>query len=176
MADEFAVLMFVPEIEGSATLVGTDPGQDGSHEGWIPALSCSFGLERKATAVDSTSKDESEGVAPETEIEPISVKRRADGSTAELLMWLANKDEDQRRREPVLIDFCSSSGRYFLRYELKGAELVGCSVGFTAPDDLSETLTFTYTDITIFQRPIDMSGEVLVEKETKTEYHVRKEE
>ena len=52
MADEIAVLMHVPEIEGSSTLVGTDPGSDGSHEGWIPIESASFSFSRETTAVD----------------------------------------------------------------------------------------------------------------------------
>jgi hypothetical protein len=72
----------------------------------------------------------------------------------------------------VLIDYCTSSGRYFLRYELQDVELVGSSITYGEPDTLTETLTFTYTTLIICQRPIDVSGEVMTDRETKTDYDV----
>ena len=171
MADEIAVLMHVPEIEGSSTLVGTDPGSDGSHEGWIPIESASFSFSRETTAVDPEA-DHDDAPEPVTRVEPITIKRQADRSSAQLLMWLANEDQTERKKEKVLIDFCSSSGKYYLRYELHGVELVSSAVSFSAPDDLSETLTLTYDYISVLQRPIDISGTVVTSKEGVAEYTV----
>jgi len=170
---EIVVLMLVPEIEGSATLVGTDP-QDGSHEGWLPVESCSFTFSRDASAVDSISDEEGEGVKPVTTAAPVVIKRRADGSTAPLLAWLADKQAPLK--EKVLIDFCLPSGRFYLRYELRDVEIVSCTIGFNAPDALSETITLTYGHITIVHRPIDITGEVDITGEGMAEYEVPRSE
>ena len=170
MADNAIVLMQVPEIEGSSTLVGTDPGQDGSHEGWLPIESCAFALSRDAGAVDSLSEDEAEGAKPVHSIAPLVIKRRADSSTAPLLQWLANKEAPLK--ESVLIDYCTRSGRFYLRYELRDVEIVSSSIGFTAPDALTETITLTFGYITIVKRPIDIDGEVDVTGESTAEYEI----
>ncbi len=175
MAEDATVLMFVPEIEGSATLVGTDPGLDGSHEGWIPVESCTFTFSRDLGAVDSVSDDDAEGIEPTSQVQPITVKRRADGSTAQLLMWLATKPEE-RKKDQVLIDYCAPSGRYYLRYELKGVMIVSSSIAYTAPDDANETITLTYDRIAIMQRPMDITGEVMVSREGMAEYIVFEQE
>jgi hypothetical protein len=51
-------------------------------------------------------------------------------------------------------------------------ELISSSVAFQAPDDVSETLTLTYESISIFQRPIAITGEVDVGGESVAEYQV----
>jgi len=170
MADNTIVLMQVPEIEGSSTLVGTDPGKEGSHEGWLPIESCTFALSRDAGAVDSLSEDEAEGEKPVHSIAPVVIKRRADSSTAPLLQWLANKEAPLK--ETVLIDYCTRSGRFYLRYELTDVEIVSSSIGFTAPDALTETITLTYGHITVVHRPIDIEGEVDAAGEDKAEYEI----
>jgi type VI protein secretion system component Hcp len=166
---EIVVLMLVPEIQGSATLVGTDPGEDGSHEGWIPVDSCSFGFAREASSVDSTDEDGT-AVKPVPTAEPVTIKRRADGSTAPILAWLANKEAPLK--EKVLIDFCIPSGRFYLRYELKDVEIVSCAINFSAPDALSETIKLTYGYIKIVQRPIDITGAVDPSGGGKADYEV----
>lgn len=171
---ETAVFMSVPEIEGTGTLVGYAPGEDGSHEKWIPLASCSFHFEREeATAVDPDSDDEAADTTPTTVVNPMKVERMADVTSAPLLMWLAAKPDDPaRKKEEVLIDYCARSGKYYLRYELKGVELVSCSVSYQAPDEVKEILTMTYDRIAIYQRPIDVNGEVDTTKTTETHYTV----
>lgn len=168
------VLMFVPEIEGSSTLKGYDPeiGENKDHTGWIPVESCTFGFSREDTVSDKTDEDESEVSGPVTQVNPITVKRSSDYATAPLLMWLANKDKDERKKDQVLIDYVVPSGRYYLRYELAGVELVSCSLSYTDPDQAEETLVFTFDEVRILQRPIDSRGEVDVGAETVAEYQV----
>ncbi len=173
MADA-VVFMQVPEIEGTGTLYGFDPGEDGSHEGWIPVASTSFNFEREeATAVDQDTDGEAEPAAPTTVVNPMRIERTADITSTQLLMWLAAPaDDDARKKEVVLIDYCLPSGKFFLRYELKGVELVSCSINYQEPDEVKETLTLTYEEITIFQRPVDLNGEVDVTKTTESTYTV----
>ena len=175
MADETTVLMFIPGIKGSSTLVGLDPGEDGSHEEWIPVTSCSFGITRRSTSSDAKEEGDAQGTHP-TSVEAIEVERSADRTSADLLTWLASKEERERRKDKVLIDYCTASGRYFLRYELERVEIVSSKMGFRAPDDLSETITLTYRRITIKNRPIGLDGQVQVGREQKAEYTVYKEE
>jgi len=88
------------------------------------------------------------------------------------LTWLANKDGSEGKKEKVLIDYCLPSGRYYLRYELVGVELVSCSITYSDPDQADETLVFTFDEIRILQRPIDEFGEVDIGAETVAEYVV----
>ena len=161
---EATVLMWVPDIEGASLLVGLDAG-DENHQGWIIIDSCSVGFSRDSTAVDTKNDPQAETQRP-TRIEPVVVKRRADNSTSKLLMWLAQPS----KKESVLIDYCHRSGRYFLRYELAGVEIVSCSIAFDAPDTLTETITLTFDHIRILQRPIGKLGEVQVHREDRAEY------
>ena len=50
------------------------------------------------------------------------------------------------------------SGKYYLRYELTGMELVSCSISYKDPDQSNETLVSTYDQVRILHRPIDPSG------------------
>jgi type VI protein secretion system component Hcp len=161
---ESTVLMWVPEIEGASLLIGLDPGAE-NHQGWIPIDSCAVGCSRVSTGVD-TKDDPAPDAPPPTRIEPVVVKRRADNSTAKLLVWLAKPS----KKDTVLIDYCHRSGRYFLRYELIGVEIVSCSIAFEAPDTLTETITLTFDHILIRQRPVGMLGDVQVDREDKVEY------
>jgi type VI protein secretion system component Hcp len=171
MAEESTVLMYVPGIKGSSTLVGTDPGKDGSHAEWIPINSCSFTLNRNATVSDGADEKEASSKPP-TNVDPIEIERQADQTSADLLAWLALKDVNERRKDEVLIDYCARSGRYFLRYVLQNVEIVSCKIGFKAPDDLTETITLTYSHIAIRKRPIDENGVVQFKREQSVEYTV----
>jgi type VI protein secretion system component Hcp len=168
------VLMSVPEIEGSSLLVGYNPG-DEDHQGWIPIDSCSFSVKREATAVDASGDDDEPPGVPPTNAAPMSVKRRADNTTAKFLTWLAHPEEVGRKKETVLIDFCHRSGQYFLRYELSGVEIVSCTIAYS-DGELSETLSFTFDHIKIFQRPIAETGEVDLSRQQMAEYAVFKPE
>jgi len=174
VADETTVLMYIPGIKGSSTLVGLDPGDDGSHEEWIPVTSCSFGIARRSTSSETKDDGDAQGTHP-TSVEAIEVDRSADITSADLLTWLASKEERERRKDKVLIDYCTGSGRYFLRYELERVEIVACKMSFRAPDDLSETITLTYQHITIKNRPIGLDGQVQVGREQQADYTVYKE-
>ena len=177
MADT-VVFMSVPEIEGTGTLVGTNPDDDSNHDKWIPVESCAFTFERtESEAVDPEGTEEDREEDLTTVVNPIRIERISDITSAQLLMWLAaESDDESRKKETVLVDYCSRSGKYFLRYELEGVELVSCSMSFQAPDEAKETLTLTYDKVTIYQRPIDKNGDVKTDKETQTEYTVFGEE
>jgi hypothetical protein len=173
MTSEVIVLMNVPDVHGLATLKGLDPGKDGSHEGWIPIESCTFSLSRKETATAKPG-EENDAVKPVHTAAPVVIKRRADASTAPLLAWLADKTAPVK--EEVLIDYCMPSGRYYLRYELHDVEIVSSAIAFTAPDNLTETITFTYGRLVILQRPVGIGGEVDVDKPTEAYYEVPRPE
>ena len=170
MANDTTVLMQVPEIEGSSSLVGYDPekGEDGSHVGWIPIHSCSFSFRKDTTVADRETDEEAEAPGRTTRVDPLTIKRSSDNSSAKILMWLA----DKARKDQVLIDYVVPSGRYYLRYELEDVELVSCSIGYTEPDDVAETLVLTYNKIRVIQRPINISGEVDTDKKHVAEYVV----
>ncbi len=175
MATETTVLMYVPEIVGSSTFQGYDPelGEDKDHTGWIPVDSASFGLNKETTAADPKGSEEATHTGTMTHVDPVTVKRSSDYSTADLLVWLANKDEKGRKKEQVLIDYVLASGRYYLRYELVGVEIVSCGLDYSDdPGDATETLVFTYDEIRIRQRPILESGDVDVGGEDVLEYIV----
>ncbi|MEZ5978995.1 MAG: type VI secretion system tube protein Hcp [Planctomycetota bacterium] len=171
MTSDITVLMKVEDIEGSSTLEGYDPEPNGSHVGWIPIESCSFNFHRDVTVADEDSDDESEVRGSPNRVDPLTVKRTSDFTTAKLLMWLANAENKEPKRA-VTIDYVVPSGRYYLRYEIEGAELVSCSLSYQEPDDASETLVFTFDKVKIFQRPIGESGEVDTSKEDVAEYVV----
>lgn len=176
MADT-TVLMYVPEFIGSSTFTGYDPevGESMDHTGWIPVDSCSFSLTKESSAADKPGSDEGEKVGTMTQVGPISVKRSADYTTADTLAWLAAsvkaKEGPGLKKEKVLIDFCLASGRYYLRYELLGVQVVSCDLDY-GDDDVTETLEFVYDLIRIKTRPILPTGEVDVGGEDVAEYEV----
>ena len=178
MKDGATVLMYVPDVEGSSTLIGFDPepGENGDHTGWLPVQTCGFGLSRSVQGADAVSDEDVEHRGAKMEAQPMTVKRVADFSTAQLLVWLANAEGAERKKEQVLIDYVMPSGRYYLRYELSGVEIVSCSLGFQEPDDATETIVFTYDRIRILQRPVTESGAVDSSQETVAEYVVTEAE
>jgi type VI protein secretion system component Hcp len=103
-----------------------------------------------------------------TKVDPITIKRTSDASTAPLLVWRSSK----KQRDKVLIDFCLPSGNFYLRYELAGVELVSCSLSYADPDRADETLVMTFDRVQIYQRPIDASGEVDIGAQSVVEYVV----
>jgi len=172
-----AVFMKVPDIEGTSTLVGSNPGDDGSHEKWIPVISCSFDFQRdEADVSDPKAGSDKKEMVPTTIVQPITVERVADVTSAPLLSWLAAKPEDpDRKKDEVLIDYCVRSGKYFLRYKLSGVELVSCALSYAEPHDAKETLTLTYDRIAIFQRSINSVGEVITTERNEAKYTVNEE-
>jgi type VI protein secretion system component Hcp len=177
MANETTVLMKVPDVIGSSTLEGFDPGPDGKHTEWVPVHSCSFSFSRDETVVDpSKEESESEAKAPPTRVDPFTVKRTSDYSTADLLQWLAEKPADpNEKKRDILVDYVMPSGRYYLRYELTGAEIVSCALSYTDPAQADETLVFRFDHVRIFQRPVDITGTVDVGAETVAEYAVEQQ-
>jgi hypothetical protein len=177
MGNETTLLMYVPEFIGSSTFQGYDPevGENKDHTGWIPVDSCSFALSKDATATDKSGSGEADAAGLTIQVGPISVKRSADYTTADMLAWLATsvkeKDGPGVVKEQILIDFCLPSGRYYLRYELLGVQVVGCDLDFNE-DDVGETIKFIYEKIRVLKRPILPSGEVDVGGEDVAEYEV----
>lgn len=161
MADESVlVLMKVPGIEGNSTLVGFDPEPGETHEGWIPLSGCTFKMERNATGTEDPEEEVSEEQQRvPVKVEKMTVTRSADSTTADLVGWLAN-ESDGRKKDDVLIDYVARSGRYFLRYELNGADLVSCELSVDDEGNVQETFQLTYTTLTIYQRPINEQGVV----------------
>jgi len=172
---EATVLMLIPGITGNSTFVGFDPepGEEGDHTGWIPVDGCTFKFARKDTVSDAKKDEPNDAAKPATTVDPFTITRTSDYTSAEILMWLARAgSKDAKLDEPVLIDFCHPSGRYFLRYELSGVELVAGSLSYSHPDEAKETLTFTYDEVTVYQRPVDEKGMVDLEAEHRTHYVV----
>lgn len=174
---EITVLMYVPEVIGSSTLKGYNPekGEDKDHTAWVPIDSCSFTLTKDVSSADTAGGEEVEHVGTQVSVEPITVKRSADYSTADLLAWLATKDEQGNglRKEKILVDYVLASGRYYLRYELTGVQIFSCGLSFDdSSGDVQETTKFIYEKIRILQRPIDAMGEVDIGSEDVMEYVV----
>lgn len=178
MKDGATILMYVPDVEGSSTMIGFDPepGEKGQHAGWLPVVSCGFGLARAVQGADAKADEDVEHRGAKMNADPMTVKRVADFSTAQLLVWLANSDGTERKKEQVLIDYVMPSGRYYLRYELTGVEIVSCNLAFQEPDDATETIVFTYDRIRMLQRPVTESGQVDSQKERVAEYVVTEAE
>ncbi len=174
---EITVLMNVPEIIGSSSLRGYDPepGEENDHTSWIPIDSCSFTLTKDASSAAAVDGSEVEHVGTMLTVEPITIKRSADYSTADLLAWLATKDEQGNglRKEVVLVDYCLASGRYYLRYELTGVQIFSCSLSFDdSSGDVTETTKYIYEKVRILRRPITAEGAVDIGGQNEMEYVV----
>jgi hypothetical protein len=130
--------MFIPGIKGSSTLVGLDPGDDGSHEEWIPVTSCSFGITRRSTSADAKDEGDAQGTHP-TSVEALEVERSADRTSADLLTWLAAKEGASGAGQgPDRLLHCERPLLPALR--VGRVEIVSSKMGFRHPDDLSETI------------------------------------
>ncbi len=168
---DVTILMTIPEITGSSTLIGHEQEEPFGYEGWIPVKSIGFQLARThADTSASTPAPGEDGDPPpntiETQVRPIDISRTCDNTTADILYWLSNKDSSQTTKSEVFIDFVHDSGLYYLRYLLKGVQLVRGELEFGDPDDATEKLTLTYDEVWIFQRRILESGQVDLESKS----------
>ncbi len=175
MAGDATVLMKVPGIEGNSTLVGSAPEPGETHEGWIPIDSCSFSVQHQAEATDSEEirDDDASHERIRARLEPITVKRTADSTTAQLIEWLANVGDGRKKEEPVLIDYVSRTGRYYLRYELEGADLVSCKLSEDDEGNVTEEFKLTFDRVVIYQRTVGDAGFVDITGQTQVEYDTR---